>query len=527
LPYADFLVELLSLRFAPRIVEDESSYTLFLSATQEQLLKNGVLPDLEGVLLAEELQLPVFWRIASAPAGKTAEALRMLERLLARFQHIELVAPSGDVVLGYPDVAPLSRVILAERRDTAQIEFSRQLGAQALNALVAPHLIPLHSVTQEELLARNITRAALHERMLRAVVERSVRLVVMRPSVSGFALDPVAEFGGEIENLSRDIQMRGFSMRWPRSVVTQASSGARRALGAFACSAVFLLLSLRLAKRMRVPLRSGLVGVSRSGWAYGAGFALSLLLAVICWKIAFAARLLGALTSVVIVTEASLFALDRWRRPCFAALEGALLVTVGGMAIAAFFSSTNYLLRLQTFSGVKLTLLLPPLLVLVHDLHLRIHPESLREILMRPPLWGELLLGVILMGGAILILFRSDNVQFVPGFEVRLRDFLERVLIARPRSKEIFLGFPCLMLYAFVTRARLMPHYRELFRVGVVFGFSSMTNSFCHFHTPFFFTVIRQYNGLWVGILVGFGAVVALKYMGMPLLGKMRRIVFE
>ena len=46
---------------------------------------------------------------------------------------------------------------------------------------------------------------------------------------------------------------------------------------------------------------------------------------------------------------------------------------------------------------VKLTLLLPPLLVLLHDLKNRVHPESLDAFLSRPPLWGELMLGGVLL----------------------------------------------------------------------------------------------------------------------------------
>ena len=44
--------------------------------------------------------------------------------------------------------------------------------------------------------------------------------------------------------------------------------------------------------------------------------------------------------------------------------------------------------------------MLPPLLVLLHDLRRRVHPESLEDILSRPPLWGELMLcGVLLVLG--------------------------------------------------------------------------------------------------------------------------------
>jgi hypothetical protein len=59
--------------------------------------------------------------------------------------------------------------------------------------------------------------------------------------------------------------------------------------------------------------------------------------------------------------------------------------------------------------------MLPPFLVLLHDMRRRVHPESLSEFLSRPPLWGEFFLGVLLLALLGLVLFRSDNVQFIPG----------------------------------------------------------------------------------------------------------------
>ena len=104
-----------------------------------------------------------------------------------------------------------------------------------------------------------------------------------------------------------------------------------------------------------------------------------------------------------VVTEASFLALDGWRRP-WAGLVGSFLFAVaGGLAIAAFFSEPVYMLRLRAFSGVKATLFLPPLLVLLADLRRREHPESLGEIFRRPPLWGELFLIGILLAGAGLV----------------------------------------------------------------------------------------------------------------------------
>ena len=166
---------------------------------------------------------------------------------------------------------------------------------------------------------------------------------------------------------------------------------------------------------------------------------------------------------------------------------------------------------------MKATLFLPPLLVLLADLKRRVHPESLGELFRRPPLWGEIFLLVLLLGGAGLVLFRSDNVQFVPAFEVRMREFLERALVARPRNKEVFLGYPALLLWYFVRKADMWPSYREVFRLATVIGFSSAVNSFCHFHTPLFFILFRQFNGLWTGVLLGMISIVFLRFVIMPL----------
>ena len=56
---------------------------------------------------------------------------------------------------------------------------------------------------------------------------------------------------------------------------------------------------------------------------------------------------------------------------------------------------------------------------------------------------GELLILFVLVLAAVVLL-RSGNVPFVPKWEVALRDAFERYLVARPRNKEIFIGYPAL-----------------------------------------------------------------------------------
>ena len=411
----------------------------------------------------------------------------------------------------------------------ARVEFSRQLGVARLDELMSPQIIPLHSVTNEELLARRISRSALRERLVRAAVERSVRLLIFRPSTSGSEGSAFDDFGAEVKRLADDLRAHGLQIGWPEAVFAKYPPDGAGISAMFArywperpymylwfflpCSIFFFLAAFRYAGRIAgKPMFQW-----KNRWENRIIVPGSFLLAVAASLVPSLARWLGALTAVFVVTEASLLAMDNPNRLWRPLLSGFLYAFVGGLAIATLFSEPSYMLRLRTFSGVKLTLMLPPLLVLLHDMRRRVHPESLSAFISRPPLWGELFLGSVLLAGRGVILFRSDNVQFIPGVETQIRAAIERFLVARPRSKEVFIGYPCLLLWAFAARAGLWVRCREALRVGVAVGFSSVVNSFCHYHTPLLFILLRAFHGLWTGALLGAAAVVAVKYVALPL----------
>ncbi len=518
-------VSFLSTRFpGTKTVEADGGTLALLPRSQQELLFTGVIPDLGGLSLAQKQNVPVFYRVAPALPGDTQPAVETLSRLLEAYSDIRVIAPSGDVALGFPDLRPLSRAISEKGRSVAMVEFSRQIGAVQLNWNAYPALLPLHSVTHEELLSRNISRSVLKERLLRAVKERSVRLLIFRPSALEASENPLEAFLSEVNGLASTLKSHGIALAWPSPFAPWKTG----LIGALALSLAFVYSLLRYLQRFflfRKELETP--DSSLTGRGIGILLLLSAALAVVIWLMPGAAKIVGALAAVFIVVEASFLALDGWRRP-WAGLAGSFLFALaGGLALAAFFSDPTYMLRLRSFSGVKATLFLPPLLVLLADLKNREHPESLGEILRRPPLWGELFLLGMLLAVAGLVLFRSDNVQFVPAFEVRLRDFLERVLVARPRSKEIFLGYPALLLWYYVRKGDLWPHWREIFRMGTVLGFSSAVNSFCHFHTPLYFILFRQFNGLWTGVLVGMGAILLLRFVLFPLWNRFGRMVTE
>ena len=354
--------------------------------------------------------------------------------------------------------------------------------------------------------ARKISRSALRDRLIRAAVERSVRLLLLRtapPNTSNFLF---SDFANEVKLLGEGLKSHGFNLAWPSPVFAHENPG-KNIFAAWALSAVFVFALVSYLVRM---------GLNINGKIFASFAVLAFVLALAVFKVNAVARLVGAFTAPLIATEASLMAMDTNKNRKI--ISAFMFIVVGGLALASFFSVTAYMLRLSTFSGVKLTLVIPPLLVLLHDLKKRIHPESLIEFLSRPPLWGEIALFGVLLAGIGLIIFRSGNVAFIPGFEAKIRVTLEKLLIARPRTREVFIGYPSLLILNFLVAKKYFAQYREIFRIGVALGFSSVINSFCHFHTPMFLILLREFNGLWTGLLVGLVAVLLVKFVVIPML---------
>ena len=395
----------------------------------------------------------------------------------------------------------------------AVVEFSRQLGERQLNAMVSPNLLALHSVTNEEMTSRRISRAALRDRLVRAAVERSVRLLLLRSAPANTSNFRFNDYAEEVRLLANELKSHGLNLSWPETVYADYNLN-KNIFAAWALSAIFIFALFRYLSRM---------GLNFSIKALYALVIVSIAMAFVILKVPFAARITGAFTAPLIAVEASLLAMDSGRKRNI--LPAFVFSVMGGLALASFFSVTTFMMRLDTFSGVKLTLVLPPVLVLMHDLKRRIHPESLIEFLSRPPLWGELILYGVLLGGVVFIVYRSDNVANVSGFEMSIRDSLERMLVARPRTREVFLGYPCILILSYLVSNNYFARYREIFRIGVALGFSSVINSFCHFHTPLAMILLREFNGLWTGLIVGLILVLMIKFVLVPLLKLIRPLI--
>ena len=511
-PYSEhkeLLNKWLRLRFA---ISGDKTGPVFLTIPSNMLKNSGMLPDIDGLEAAKRSGLHVFYRPAPSPGHLSDRAAVLLRVVHAKYP-VSVFTPSGEYVSGYPDVSKLAGVAKEFGIPVAIVEFSRQVGESQLNAQASPYLLTLHSVTNEEMTSRRISRKALRERLLRAALERSVRLLLLRtapPNTSDFKFDDFAE---EVRLLGEELKAHGFNLAWPETVFARRNLHIN-IVTALAMSAVLALCVWSYLVRMGMPSDKKIAVLFSVG---------SVLLAVCVWKLSSVARLAGALTAPMIAVEATLIALDSGKKR--GVFQAFVFVVVGGLALASFFSTTRYMLRLAAFSGVRLTLVLPPVLVLLHDLKRRIHHESLIEIMNRPPLWGELILIMILLAGVVLMILRSGNTQGISNIEVNIRETLERLLIARPRNKEVFVGYPSVLVLLYLVKHKMFAHYREVFRIGAAIGFSSVINSFSHFHTPLMLILLREFNGLWTGLIVGVIAVLLVKFVIVPLLKLVRPVI--
>ncbi|WP_281745080.1 DUF5693 family protein [Thermanaerovibrio acidaminovorans] len=464
----------------------------------------GLVPDVEGLEFARANGLPIIFR-PSPCVGVGGSSVAMAVEGLMEAYPIRGILPAGLSVAGYPDLEPLGALIRGNGLFLAQTEFVKQVGMSNLVKESFPRVIPIHSVVRDEVFSKNITREQLVERMVRAVHERSVRLLLVRP-YDLYPADRLGSFREDLRHLSSSLEARRYHLRFPspKGDVPRSWLGALGA--ALALLGVWLRLRARFAPHFpRLLGRLGSMGILAALGTLG-------LLAIPFGGLPM--RLLGALLGALGASEGALTALEE-ENPLRGAMRGFAVTAVAGLAIGAMYGFSFYMLRVGVFSGVKLTLVVPPAAVLLNDLLKRVYPEG-REMLSRPPMWGELLVASGLLLALAFMAIRSDNTALVPQWELTLREWLERALLVRPRTKEL-IGYPCLFLYGWLSRRGLGGRFGEVLRIGSSLAFASALNSFCHLHTPLFLTLLRGLNGLWVGSLLGFAGCLALS-LSLPLL---------
>ncbi|HKX19747.1 MAG TPA: DUF5693 family protein, partial [bacterium] len=427
-----------------------------------------------------------------------------------------------DQVLGYDDLLPdVAAAMKARGFAFGRIEsFSarrRQKGEERLAQLTAPHVIRVFSLAPEEL--AGLTPASARDKFILAAHERNVRILYMRPFLSTSAgVDAIQanlEYVGSIaDELTRSGYKLGKAVPLP-SVGTPAPWFVLAALGALAAGS------------LAVAETAGALGWTvRPTWLYTGGAAgLVITLATVAlhhvtlWR-----ELLALLAALAFPILAMLWFVPGARRETWPELRlGGRAVmarslaglwvmsaasSLGGFMVGALLAEWPFMMEQRIFLGVKLLIVLPVVIVGLAVAASQAGPDGVwprvREWLRQPLRLEYGILLIVIGGAALFALGRTGNTGLpaLGGVEVKLRTLLERLLVARPRTKEFLVGHPAMMLAIAVAFLGARRWVLPLAMVGAV-GQTNLVDSFSHIHTPLVYVIERTVYALVIGSVIG------------------------
>ena len=253
--------------------------------------------------------------------------------------------------------------------------------------------------------------------------------------------------------------------------------------------------------------------------------------------------------SVTAVGLCRVLAEKRSAEPCpgFGRLLGGSMVTAlaaiaaslcGSLLAAAALSQLSYILEIDLYRGVKFMQLIPIGLFLLAYLLVFAYEETgaraavLAHIgprgergrvrrfigyfsgLMKTPMQLGWFLAVVFIAVAaafmllvfVYYIYRTGNSSTTSSTELAFRNFLENTLVIRPRTKEMIVGWPMLLLFIWSLR-RGMRFLPMVFGLGMTIGLVSVVNTFLHIRTPLLISLLRTGWGVLFGLLIGLALV--------------------
>lgn len=195
-------------------------------------------------------------------------------------------------------------------------------------------------------------------------------------------------------------------------------------------------------------------------------------------------------------------------------LLGAFAIALyGGLVVGALLSGRDYLLAVSNFSGVKVSFFLP-LLYGGYICYRALYAHVGLGGMIGEYCTSRLLLvvGLLAVVGvvAVLLLRTGDGILSVSIIEQQMRNGLEQLFLARPRTKEFLIAWPACALG--VTAVAL--GWRKIaFPLGVLttVGLSSVVNTFCHARAHLWISFVRSVLGLCLGAVLGL-VIMAILY---------------
>lgn len=459
--------------------------------------------------------------------------------------HVSAILFSGTQSLGAMKNLPITAKNMLDRNMTlamaehiTQLQFAPMVGVTEMAALLDYKIARLYVIDKLE--QSKITVEAATRRWALTDEERNVRINFIRPFEKLNTVESPLEVNLKyVDDIVKSVQKRDlqigkaslFETYFPEKLLMIPI-----VFGVMAISVLYLSLLIKMQSKTQIGLTIILGTLTSIMMMLGSGL-------LIRQGLAFA----SAVIFPAVVMDKML---DIWEKKYSSARTSILalfmtatgqltlaviLSLVGGLYLGGILTDSRFMLELDIYRGVKLTFLMPLILIsLVYLNRYNIFTADkekdiclIKQVkaLFNQPIYIKTL--VIFAVGAIvawIFVGRSGHSSGVPvpAWEIKLRLFLEEVMYARPREKEFLVGHPAFYLAAFATARQLPKVIHFAFVVAATIGQGSLIQTFAHMRTPILMSLVRALDGLAMGIGIGIFVifVCSIAYPYMNLVGR-------
>ncbi|NLY30828.1 MAG: hypothetical protein GX047_09425 [Firmicutes bacterium] len=457
--------------------------------------------------------------VASYPESFSVEEIAALVSLVDP----EVIMFGGDEVAGYPHgLDKMASLLEITGVRFGLQEFAGQLGEAELAQSAPLHVVRVHTIYPKELSRYDVESGAA--RFLRAVKERSYRLLYVR-----FWPDDPETGARLIEELGTSLAALGYARGAAPTLPPWQSHWVYLVTALAAWAGAGLWLGLVLERSLgswwkllyRLAAAAAVLGVLALYFFFDqilARQALAFLTAVTFpvlavipqrWQTRGLQQGAASRGETVFCRAMSDHRISRGKAVGWSLLQfvGSIgLIAIGAAVMVATLGDFRFMLKIAEFRGVKAMSILPVLLAAVGAISFARNlgkPIGLRERWREMPVWAKGVLAAAVLGVVVIYIGRTGNFIIpVPEVEMRVREFLEQTFPYRPRTKELLIGHPLLILgfglYVWgderLGLACVVP--------GTI-GQISLLNTFAHIHSPLAASISRSFWGLILGACLG------------------------
>ena len=497
----DVVRTILEYKYGKR-VKELGFQTLEVAAPFEQLLDMPIDVNIEKGLTIQSQGLAIIPALQAHSEFNEDQLSFKLSRLGDLDHHIILL--EGKNALGYPQNRDYIKQRIKElHKMLAFVEFNPvPLGFSSI--LSGANGLRVHAVTLSD---RNTSKYV--EQAVRAVVERGARVIWVQPYEGQDLINSYSFHSRLIQRIVGSLESRGYKVqalsRSPfqagyRSLLTLSGVGALILLAFLMWRRFRPLAGIKTLLVFTVVVLLGLVGFALLG-------RLTSIFQVLALGVAIIVPVLVMIELDARQKEGALTSFKPLAREVGLVFLGTLM---GGIFIQNLMGEPVFWIGAMAFRGVKIAILGPFILLWLYKVakldQIQYVGYRVKRFMLQPINFAMVVLGCVGLSMIAIYLVRSGNDApvLVTGPELWLRNMLEKILWIRPRSKELFIGYPALVFWlSFKDRITWPSWLRTTLFLLVSLAPISMLNSFSHLHTSFWVTITRSGLGAILGLLLG------------------------